>query len=67
MEDAAKIFLSVLENRSSRAQKEVSMANAGMALYCADNSLGLKGATEKARESLESGRALKSFNTLINI
>ena len=67
VEDAAKIFLSVLENRSTRAQKEVSIANAGMALYCADSSLGLQSATEKARESLESGRALKSFNTLINI
>jgi anthranilate phosphoribosyltransferase len=67
VEDAAKIFKSVLENQSTRAQKEVSLANAGMALYCADDSLGLKGAVEKARESLESGGALKSFNTLMNI
>jgi len=67
VEDAAKIFKSVLENQSTRAQKEVSLANAGMALYCADDSLGLKGAVEKARESLESGSALKSFNTLMNI
>ena len=67
VEDAAKIFLSVLENRSTRAQKEVAIANAGMALYCADNSLVMLDATEKARESLESGKALKSFKTLINI
>ena len=67
MEDAANIFLSVLENKSTRAQKEVAIANAGMALYCADSTLGLQGAVEKARESLESGNALKSFNTLINI
>ncbi len=67
VEEAAKIFLSVLENKSTRAQKEVAIANAGMALYCADNSLGLLNATEKARESLESGKALKSFKTLINI
>ena len=67
VDDAAKIFKSVLENQSTRAQKEVSIANAGMALYCADNSLGLKGAVEKARESLESGSALKSFKTLMNI
>lgn len=66
VEDAARIFLSVLENNSSKAQKEVAIANAGMALYCADNSLGLRGATEKARESLESGKALLSFKTLIN-
>lgn len=66
VEDAAQIFLSVLESRSTRAQKEVAIANAGMALYCANSSLGLKGAVDKARESLESGRALKSFKTLIN-
>ena len=67
VEDAAKVFLSVLENKSTRAQKEVAIANAGMALYCADSVLGLQGAVEKARESLESGSALKSFKTLINI
>ncbi len=65
IEDAARIFLSVLENRSTQAQKEVSIANAGMALFCADNSLGLRGAVEKARESLESKKALKSFKRLM--
>ncbi|MCK5701742.1 MAG: anthranilate phosphoribosyltransferase [Cyclobacteriaceae bacterium] len=67
VDDAAKIFLFVLENKSTKAQKEVAIANAGMALYCADNSLGLQGAAEKARESLESGKALKSFEKLIQI
>jgi len=67
IDEAAKIFKSVLENQSTRAQKEVAIANAGMALYCADSTLGLKGAVEKARESLESGNALNSFNTLMNI
>jgi len=67
VEDAAKIFLSVLENQSTRAQKEVAIANAGMALYCADSTLGLQGAVDKARSSLESGAALKSFKTLMNI
>lgn len=67
VEDAARIFMSVLENQSTRAQKEVAIANAAMALYCADSSLGLHGSVEKARESLESGRALKSFKKLIDI
>ena len=67
VEDAAKIFISVLENQSTRAQKEVAIANAGMALYCADNQLGLRGAVDKARESLDSGRALKSFKKFIDI
>lgn len=67
VEEAAKIFMSVLEGRSTRAQKEVAIANAAMALYCADSTLGLKGAVDKARESLESGKALNSFKKLINI
>jgi anthranilate phosphoribosyltransferase len=67
VEEAAKIFMSVLEGRSTRAQKEVAIANAAMALYCADNTLGLRGAVDKARESLESGKALNSFKKLINI
>jgi len=67
IEDAAEIFKSVLENKSTRAQKEVAIANAGMALYCVDSSLGLLGAVEKARESLESGSALKSFKKLLDI
>jgi anthranilate phosphoribosyltransferase len=67
VDEAAMIFLSVLEGRSTRAQKEVAIANAAMALYCADSALGLKGAVDKARESLESGKALNSFKKLINI
>ncbi|MCG8310882.1 MAG: anthranilate phosphoribosyltransferase [Cytophagales bacterium] len=67
VEDAAEIFKAVLENRSTRAQKEVAVANAGMALYCADNKLGLRGAVEKARASLESGKALNSFKKLMDI
>jgi len=66
VEEAAEIFLSVLENKSTRAQKEVAIANAGMALYCADSSHGLRGAVEKARESLDSGMALKSFKKLLD-
>ena len=67
VEEAVGIFQSILENQATRAQKEVALANAGMALYCADPNLGLKEAVEKARESLESGSALKSFKKLINI
>ena len=67
VEHAAKIFKSVLENQSTRAQKEVAIANAGMALYCADSSLELTEAVDKARESVESGSALKSFKKFIDI
>lgn len=66
VEDAAKIFRSVLEGSATPAQKDVAIANAGMALYCADSSLGLVGAVDKARESLESGKALQCFKKFIN-
>lgn len=65
VEEAAFIFKKILEGDGSEAQKAVVIANAGMALYCANRSLGLIGALEKARETLESGDALKCFNNLM--
>ncbi|HRX00268.1 MAG TPA: anthranilate phosphoribosyltransferase [Cyclobacteriaceae bacterium] len=65
VEEAAFIFKKILEGDGSEAQKAVVIANAGMALYCANRSLGLIGAVEKARETLESGDALKCFNNLM--
>jgi anthranilate phosphoribosyltransferase len=67
VEESAKIFLSVLENRSTWAQKEVAIANAAMALYCADSLTGLQDAVAKARESIDSGNALRSFKKLLDI
>jgi len=67
VDEAAKIFISVLENLSTRAQKEVAIANAAMALYCAIPGDGVESAVAQARESLESGKALNCFKTLINI
>ena len=45
----------------------MAIANPGMALYCADNKLGLREAVDKARESVESGNALQSFKKFIDI
>jgi anthranilate phosphoribosyltransferase len=67
VDEAAKIFKSVLENQSTRAQKEVAIANAALALYCANSANGLVMAVAQARESLESGKALKCFKTLMSI
>ncbi|MBL7832708.1 MAG: anthranilate phosphoribosyltransferase [Cyclobacteriaceae bacterium] len=64
--DSAKIFMDVLEGKGSTAQNAAVIANAGMALYCADQKAGLLNAVAKARESLESGKALESFKKLIN-
>ena len=65
IEDSGRIFMNVLENKATEAQKNAVIANAAMALYAANRKEGLLNAVAKAREALESGRALKSFKTLI--
>ena len=63
--DSAKIFLNVLNDEATSAQKQVVLANAGLALYAASPSLSLTDAVALARESLESKRALACFKKLI--
>jgi anthranilate phosphoribosyltransferase len=65
VEESAKIFMNVLENKATDAQKSAVIANAAMALYAANRKEGLTSAVTKAREALESGKALKAFKTLI--
>ncbi len=65
VEEAAGIFISILEGKGTAAQEDVAVANAGMAMFCADPSLGIEGGIEKARESLKSGKALNAFRKLI--
>lgn len=64
--DSAKIFMDVLEGKGTPAQNAAVIANAGMALYCADQQAGLLNSVAKAKEALESGKALESFEKLIN-
>ncbi len=63
IENAAKIFLSVLENQSSEAQKQVVCANAALAIKTVKN-IDIKEAYQQARESIESGNALAVFKKL---
>lgn len=66
VEESAKIFTNVLEGKGTEAQKSAVIANAGMALYCSNRKDGIVSAMEKAREALDSGRALQSFKKLLN-
>lgn len=66
VEDSAKIFMNILEGKGTKAQNSVVIANAGMALYCADQKNGVIHAVAKAKETLESGKALESFKKLLN-
>ncbi len=66
IESSAKIFENVLKCEATKAQHQVVIANAGMALFCTDQSLTIKDAIQKADESLRSGKALKAFKKLIS-
>lgn len=66
VEESAKIFENILKGEGTKPQNEVVIANAAMAIQCGkgvstDNALGM------ARESLESGKALKTFKRILEL
>jgi anthranilate phosphoribosyltransferase len=65
VEESAKILTNILENKGTKAQTEVVLANAATALYIADKNISWQNAIEKAKESLHSGKALKSFKKFL--
>jgi anthranilate phosphoribosyltransferase len=65
VEESAKILISILENKGTKAQTEVVLANAAIALYCADDDLSLSDAILMAKESVISGKALHSFKKFV--
>ncbi len=67
VESAAKIFMKILRCEGSWAQNAVVLANAAMALHCTGNYKNYDAAYAAAVDSLESGKALAAFNTLISM
>lgn len=65
VEASARIFMKILQGQGTTAQNSVVVANAGMALYCCDRKSGMENAILRAKESLESGRALATFRKLV--
>ncbi|MCW5912395.1 MAG: anthranilate phosphoribosyltransferase [Cyclobacteriaceae bacterium] len=65
VEESARIFMNVLENKATEAQQSAVIANAAMALYCADVKGGLPHAVARATDALKSGKALKAFTNLM--
>lgn len=65
VEDSARIFLNILEGKGTEAQKDAVIANAAMALYCANQKEGLDDAIARARETLVSGKALENFKRFL--
>ncbi|HEY4967051.1 MAG TPA: anthranilate phosphoribosyltransferase [Puia sp.] len=66
-EEAARIFLDILKGKGSWAQNAVVLANAAMALHCTGNFSDYDLAYAAAVESLESGNAMTSLQTLISM
>lgn len=65
IEEAARIFLDVLEDKATLARKNVVIANAGFAIHCAKPELTIADSFQMAAESIESGKALNCFKTLM--
>lgn len=64
VEEAAKIFLSILKGERSWAQNAVVLANSAMALQCTGKYKSYDDCYQMAVESLESGKAYQSLKKL---
>lgn len=64
---SADIFMKVLNDSGTQAQKDVVLANSGMAILCAKPELTIEECIAKAKESIESKKALLAFKKLISI
>src|SRR4029079_12526381 len=65
VEEAAKIFMKILNGEGTWAQNAVVLANAAMALYCTGSYKSYDEAYNAGVESLESGRAREALQKLI--
>lgn len=67
VEEAAKIFTSILKGEGTWAQNAVVLANAAMALHCTGNFKTYDEAYNAAVESLESGKANECLVKLVGL
>jgi anthranilate phosphoribosyltransferase len=65
VEEAAKIFTSILNGEGTWAQNAVVLANAAMALHCTGNYKSYDEAYNSAVESLESGKANECLSKIV--
>ncbi|UYQ93838.1 anthranilate phosphoribosyltransferase [Chitinophaga horti] len=66
-EEAARIFTKVLKGEGTWAQNSVVLANSAMGLHCLGTYKDYDSCFQAAVESLESGKAYKSFQKLISL
>jgi len=66
VKDAAKIFINVLKNECTQAQKNAVVANSSFAIQCLEPNMALAECTSIANESIESGKAFKCLKGIMN-
>lgn len=66
IDSAAKIFMNILENNGTQAQKDVVIANSSLAIQCSNPEYSLEDCRAFAQKALDSGAALNTFKKLIN-
>jgi anthranilate phosphoribosyltransferase len=67
VEEAAKIFNKIIKGEGTWAQNAVVLANAAMALHCTGAYSSYNDSYLAAVDSLESGKAYKSLQTLVSL
>ena len=65
VDDAAKIFVNVLENEATPEQTNAVLANSALAIRCFKPHASMADCMAEARESLESGRALETLKAVL--
>ncbi len=65
IKEAASIFVNVLQNEGTQAQKNVIIANAAFAINCIEPTLTLEESIAKAQESLDSNKAYMSLKKVL--
>ena len=65
VQDAKGVFDNVLENRATKAQKNVVLINAAFAIHVIEQEMTFQECLTLARESLESGAALNVLRNYV--
>ncbi len=66
LDEAVGIFLRVLKDEATPAQKNAVAANAAIAIECYKKNISLRDAVAAAMESIQSRKAFQTFENLIN-
>lgn len=67
VEESARIFMSILEGKGTAAQNAAVSANAGLALFAANQNQSLSDSIQRAAETLAKGDAYRTFKKLLEL